>query len=218
MNRLTKRLFWAVLAAGLAGCAGQTLKYSHNLDNLPDDPDYFAADATISPNSKLVPRKVTVLMSPAHKTIQGADDPKPYEDFRNAYEYEYLPKFLTDNCPFTKNGNGLEGVYFVDADIEAVLFSEQKESRQMIGSLLFAQFAGAVQDQKMVKAHLSVYDSTGKLVAAHQGDPQPVMQAPFLSKEKLAATSTIFDVVKLCGMMQASHTELAKRNGQAAQP
>lgn len=214
MNRYAKGFLAAVFLIGTTGCTGM-LKYTHSLDNLPDDPAYFAADTAISPNSKLVSRKVTVRMAPSHKTIKGADDPKPYEDFQSAYEKEYLSKYLADNCPFTKDGNGTDGVYYVDADIEAVLFSAGKETRQMLGSLLFANIAPGLQDKKTVKTNLSVFDSTGRLVAAHRGDFQPVQGGGIIgSKEWYASMATVIDIVKLCGMMQASHAELVQRNGQ----
>lgn len=199
----------------LTGCAG-TLKYSHSLDNLPGDPVYFAPDTTISPNSKLVARRVTVRMAPGHKTIKGADDPAIYEEFRAAYEREYLQKYLGNHCSFTKEGNGTDGTYYVDAEIEAVLFNSSKETKQLLGSLLFANLAPALQDKKMVKTALSVFDSSNRLVAAHRGDFEAVMgNNVFMSKEENAALATIADVGRLCGTMQASHAELAQRNGPA---
>lgn len=214
MKSNTKLLLPLVITSCITGCAG-SLKYTHSLDNLPDDPTYFAPDATITPNSKLVARKVTVRMAPAHKTIKGADDPTVYEEFRTAYEREYLPKYLVDNCPFTKEGSGTEGIYFVDAEIEAVLFDSSKETKQALGSLFFGNFASGLQDKKTVKTNFSVYDSAGKLVAAHRSDFEPVQSAPLLSKEWMAAGATVPNVVKLCGSMQASYAELEKRNSQS---
>lgn len=51
----------------LTGCAGN-IKHSAALDNLPDDPSYFAPDAKISKNSKLLPRNVKVRKAPSSQS------------------------------------------------------------------------------------------------------------------------------------------------------
>lgn len=109
-----------------------------------------------------------------------------------------------------KGGNGTDGVYYVDVDIDAVLFSEKKESGQMWGKILFGGLADGMQDQKMVQGSFSIRDASGKLVAMQKGGPIPV-QSQLIGKEWWSAVMLGHEISKLCGMLEASIDELAAR-------
>lgn len=206
---LKQRLFThcvLLLAVGaITGCAGD-IKYSHSLDTLPDDPSYFAPNAKISRDSKLVIRTVKTIRAPNAPAMGGTDDPKVYEEFGDAITKKSLPAYLSESCGLTKNGKQTDGIYYVDANIEGVLFTNAKVLKQQLAIGAFLGVSSGLLDQRMIKGNFAVYDRDGNLIASTKGELTQVVS------ELHAKKMLELEIRRLCGMMEASIAEMTLRN------
>lgn len=169
-----KSVLFAILLLSIimTGCGKKYTKqfYIKGLtDNIPGDALYCSENWHISPESRLVLRNVTVKMLEGAKEISGADDPDAYKEYEEKIKKDLPP--LLDGCPFfskKQKGDDLaeRETFFVDVDIEAILFSTSKKFLQSmaIGLTPFG-VAEAFQDRPSINYKLSVYDAEDNLMA-----------------------------------------------------
>jgi hypothetical protein len=180
------------------------------VNNLPGDPAYYSPHAQITPESELVLRDVSVKRNEdVVNQLVGASSALPYLVLEDYLKSELQDKL--NDCSFFKKKKDsdanakVENVYYVDVDVEAVLFNEDKKSKQVLGEIFFGALAKSVTDKENIKYSISIYDLESNLSAQVNSDPI-ILESTLAYRDSRVVTT--IGVNAICNVIESGYLSI----------